>query len=75
LSKVAITRADEDLCTAVTKAVRDLGERGMKLQKPLTICLGKNPDLSENRAWLLVGDCAEVKNRGRGNWVDGCPPA
>ena len=26
LSKVAITRADEDLCTAVTKVVRDLDE-------------------------------------------------
>jgi len=52
-----------------------LGERGMKLQKPLTICLGKNPDLSENRAWLLVGDCAEVKNKRRANRVGGCPPA
>ena len=52
-----------------------IDERGTKLGEPLRICLGKNPDVPEDKAWLLVGDCAEVKNKGRGNWVGGCPPA
>jgi uncharacterized protein (DUF362 family) len=52
-----------------------IGERGTKLEKPLRICLGKNPEVSEKKACLLVGDCAKLENERRGNWVAGCPPS
>jgi len=49
-----------------------LQERGARLGEPLTICLGKKPDVPRDRAYLLVGDCAQVK--GESNYVRGCPP-
>ena len=50
-------------------------EQGAKLEKPLGICLGKDPEVLEDKAWLLVGDCAQVKGRNELNWVGGCPPS
>ena len=38
-----------------------LAERGTKLEKPLGIRLGKNPEVPEDKAWLLVGDCTQIK--------------
>lgn len=51
-----------------------LTEQGAKLEKPLGICLGKDSKVPEDKAWLLVGDCAQVKGRNELNWVGGCPP-
>lgn len=51
-----------------------LAEQGAIVEEPLRICLGKNPDIPGDKAWLAVGDCAEVKDRRRGNWAGGCPP-
>jgi len=53
----------------------DLQEQGTKLEKPLAICLGKHPEVPENKAWLLVGDCAQVEGIDERNWVGGCPPS
>ncbi len=52
-----------------------LQEQGTKLEKPLAICLGKHPEVPEDKAWLLVGDCAQVEGIDEGNWVGGCPPS
>jgi len=49
-----------------------LQERGARLGKPLTICLGREPDVPKDRSYLLIGDCARV--RGKSNYVRGCPP-
>ncbi len=51
-----------------------LSERSAKLKKPLAISLGKNPDIPEDKEFLLVGDCARIKHIYRMNWVGGCPP-
>ena len=56
-----------------------LRERGTQLERPLAICLGKNPEVPEDKKWLLVGDCALVEDKGKGkdksSWVGGCPPS
>jgi uncharacterized protein (DUF362 family) len=52
-----------------------LQEQGAKLEKPLAICLGKHPEVPEDKAWLLVGDCAQVEGKDERNWVGGCPPS
>ena len=51
-----------------------LRERGAKMNKPLTIYLGKDPRIQEDEPHLLVGDCAEVKGKEGDNKVAGCPP-
>ncbi len=48
-------------------------EQGTKLEKPLAICLGKRAEVPEDKAWLLVGDCARVEGKDEHNWVRGCP--
>ena len=52
-----------------------LAERGTKLEKPLGICLSKNPEVPADKVWLLVGDRAQVTGRNELNWVGGCPPS
>jgi uncharacterized protein (DUF362 family) len=47
-------------------------EQGARLERPLAICLGKHPEIPEDKAWILVGDCARVE--GKDNMVGGCPP-
>ncbi len=51
-----------------------LHEQGTKLGKPLRICLGKEPALPEGKAWLLVGDCAQIEGGNERSRVRGCPP-
>jgi len=51
-----------------------LRERGVKLERPLTIFLGRKPEVLRDRAWLAIGNCAAVSRRNRANWVGGCPP-
>ena len=51
-----------------------LGERGITLEKPLGICLGKEPEVPKDKAWLLVGDCAQINGGDELNCVKGCPP-
>jgi len=51
-----------------------LGERGTRLEKPLAICLGKEPEVPEDKVCLLVGDCAQGKGGEEPNFVAGCPP-
>lgn len=51
-----------------------LRERGMKLERPLAICLGEKPEVPEHKTLLMVGDCALVEGKDKRNWVAGCPP-
>ncbi len=37
-----------------------LSERGARLEMPLRICVGTEPDIPEDRNYLLVGDCAII---------------
>ena len=50
-----------------------LSERGAKLQMPLRICLGTDPDIPADRAYLLVGDCALTDGE-ETKCIAGCPP-
>ncbi len=52
-----------------------LREQGTKLERPLAICLGENPEVPERKTWLLVGDCALVEGKEERSWVSGCPPS
>jgi uncharacterized protein (DUF362 family) len=52
-----------------------LGERSAKLDKPLRICLGEDPEVTEDKDCLLIGDCAQIEGANESNWVEGCPPS
>ena len=51
-----------------------LNEQGARLDKLLGICLGKEPSISGNKEWLLIGNCAQIQGRNDLEWVIGCPP-
>ncbi len=51
-----------------------LAERDTSRGKPLVICLGKEPEVPEEKICLLVGDCARVEGRDELDFVGGCPP-
>ncbi len=44
------------------------------MEKPLVIYLGKDPQVSEDKPYLLVGDCANVTGETQGDKIAGCPP-
>jgi len=52
-----------------------LSERSAKLDKPLRICLGEDPEVTEEKDCLLIGDCAQIEGANESNWVEGCPPS
>jgi uncharacterized protein (DUF362 family) len=52
-----------------------LQEQGVKLDKPMAICLGENTDIPRDKiSRLFVGDCSRIKDSDERNWVPGCPP-
>ena len=51
-----------------------LSEQGANLNQPLRICQGKNPKIPSDKAWLLIGDCAQIEGSDPSNCVTGCPP-
>lgn len=55
--------------------LRVLREQGIRLDKPLVICLGKKPEVPEDKRSLLVGDCALDEDKDNYNYVPGCPPS
>lgn len=50
-----------------------LSERGATLKVPLRLCLGDDPDIPKDRAFLLIGDCA-ITDDDEAICVYGCPP-
>jgi uncharacterized protein (DUF362 family) len=51
-----------------------LSERGATLKTPLRICLGTDPDIPEDGAYMLIGDCAISEADEEAKCVIGCPP-
>ena len=51
-----------------------LKERGVKMKRPLTIYLGKGHQLLSDKPYLLIGDCAEFREREPSHRIAGCPP-
>jgi uncharacterized protein (DUF362 family) len=51
-----------------------LSERGARLEMPLRICVGTEPDIPEDRDYLLVGDCAIIEGGEKARCITGCPP-
>ena len=51
-----------------------LDERAIRLDKPLSICLGKEPKVPKDKVCLIIGDCARVEGAEDINYVGGCPP-
>lgn len=47
---------------------------GAKLSRSTAICMGKNPGLPQDRALLLVGDCALLKDVDVCARISGYPP-
>ena len=70
MAKVSLTKVEKDLYTVLIKAIDEIGEQ---LVAPGDCVLIK-PKLPQDKAWLLVGDCARVEEKGEGNQVGGCPP-
>lgn len=52
-----------------------LSEQSARLNQHLCICLGKDPEIPEDKAYLLIGDCAQIEGENELNWVGGCPPS
>jgi len=50
-----------------------LSERQARLKMPLRLCLSDDPDIPEDKAYLLIGDCA-ITDEEEANCVAGCPP-
>ena len=58
----------------VVSALLLLEKQGARLSRPTAICMGKNPKLPQDRALLLVGDCALLKDVDVCAQISGCPP-
>ena len=71
-------RGAEKACSGciipLVASLKILHEQGTKAKRPLTICLGKKPDVPEDRMSLLVGDCALEEGESKYEYVAGCPP-
>jgi len=52
-----------------------LREQGIRLDEPLAVCLGKEPEIPKGMPWFLLGDCAQIIGEAESNHVRGCPPS
>jgi uncharacterized protein (DUF362 family) len=55
-------------------SLTSIREQGTRLKNPLTICLGKNPQVPEGIPFLLVGDCAAESESDKNRHATGCAP-
>jgi uncharacterized protein (DUF362 family) len=74
LEIIGVEKACSGCLIPLLSSLSLLSERSVKLEKPLAICLGKNPGIPKDKAYLLIGDCAQLKDRDEMNWLGGCPP-
>jgi hypothetical protein len=51
-----------------------LSEQNARRNVPLRIYLGTDPKIQKDKAYVLIGDCAQVEGEDKDNWVGGCPP-
>jgi len=73
LEIIGVEKACSGCVLPLVSSLSLLGEQGAKLEKPLAICLGKDPRLPRDKPYLLIGDCACLKEVGEANWLGGCP--
>jgi len=55
-------------------ALFQLQKRGRQLKKPLSVCLGSRPSITDDKNYILVGDCACRESEPGHVRVEGCPP-
>jgi uncharacterized protein (DUF362 family) len=58
----------------VLSSLSALEEKGIRLRKPLTICLGKDGVVPDSGGCLRIGDCAQAGTGGEETGIRGCPP-
>ncbi len=73
LEIIGAQRACSGCLIPLLSALASLRERGIKPERPLGILLGNEVKLPEDKAWLLLGDCARVDGGLGGQRVEGCP--
>ena len=74
LEIIGVERACSGCLIPLISSLLFLQEQGVKLDKPMAICLGENSDIPEDKICLLVGDCSRIEDSDERNWVPGCPP-
>ena len=75
LEIVGAERACSGCLIPLLSSLFRLSEQSPNLNQPFRIYLGEDPDVAEDKACLLVGDCARMESRNDLNWVGGCPPS
>lgn len=75
LEIVGAERACSGCLIPLLSSLFRLSECGINQNQPLCICLGEEPQVPKDKAYLLVGDCARMESRNDLNWVGGCPPS
>jgi len=75
LEIVGAEKACSGCLIPLLSSLLQLGERGVSLKQPLCICLGEDPQVPKDKAYLLVGDCARIEGENEAHWVAGCPPS
>jgi len=58
----------------VLSSLSALEEKGIRLARPLTICLGRDGAVPDSGRCLRIGDCARTGDGGEGAGIEGCPP-
>jgi uncharacterized protein (DUF362 family) len=74
LEIVGAERACSGCLIPLRSSLLYLQEQGINLKEPLKIYLGTEIEVLEDRAGLLLGDCAQVKGTDELPRVGGCPP-
>ena len=73
LEIIGVERACSGCLLPLLSGLFLLAEEDAKLEEPLGICLGTSPEIPQDKAYLLLGDCAQI-NGDELDWVGGCPP-
>ncbi|HJX03025.1 MAG TPA: hypothetical protein VJ488_00555, partial [Dehalococcoidia bacterium] len=51
-----------------------LHEQGLRLEKPLTLYMGKNPAINPAENYIVIGDCALAEGGEHRYFIHGCAP-
>jgi hypothetical protein len=74
LEIIGAERACSGCLLPLLSSLTTLRKRGIKLEKPLAICLGTKPEVPKDKTSLLVGDCTRQEENDPQTDVPGCPP-
>ncbi|MFQ5997524.1 MAG: DUF362 domain-containing protein [Dehalococcoidales bacterium] len=73
LEIAGIEKACSGCLIPLISSLLQLGECGARLEQPLRIHVGEEPQIAKDKAYLLVGDCACLDGEDA-NQIEGCPP-